>query len=313
MSSAVIEREFIYGNTFDKRPPSLRDMAAHGPVSVLTMIQIYAHILIGLMEELRSLESGIALSAPEETNRIQTIVRHIVEHCVKCNLRSALKQIRELNAKSTLGTITDMEFRAMVSELRKRISQDLEDQVFLSLTDPNIVDRFYTSLASEDFTAASVLVEKEPDEIFGSSACARFSEARDDMKEASRCFVASRYPASVFHLMRVVEAVVIKLARLVHLEDTTPSWGSVLQKVEKIVNQTAFKDLDESVRPRIIFIRSVLPHMQAIQRAWRNEIIHIGGKLIPQDARIGEQTADEIFRAVQVFMRQLAEDFPENI
>jgi hypothetical protein len=53
--------------------------------------------------------------------------------------------------------------------------------------------------------------------------------------------------------------------------------------------------------------------MQAIQRAWRNEIIHIGGKLIPQDARIGEQTADEIFRAVQVFMRQLAEDFPENI
>ena len=262
------------------------------------------------MDALTILESGFSPSTPEESSRVQTLITHVIEYCHKCNLRSAQKQIRDISAKSKLRTLRGDEARAMVSELRRRINQDLEDQVFLSLTEPGTVERFFNSIPSEDFTALNVLVEKEPEEIFGSNVYARFPEAWDDMKEASRCFVVARYPASVFHLMRVIEVVVLKLALLVSIKDPTPSWGAVLQKVEKIVNQTSYKDLDDNIQPHIDFIRSILPQMQAIQRAWRNEISHVGGKLIPQDARIGEPKADEIFRAVQVLMRHLAEEFP---
>ena len=90
----------------------------------------------------------------------------------------------------------------------------------------------------------------------------------------------------MFHLMRVVQVGVMELAVIAGLKDPSPSWGSVLQFIEKLVLLTKHEDVDIHVRPHRKLLENVLPQMQAIQRAWRNKFSHVGTKIIPTESGI---------------------------
>jgi hypothetical protein len=117
------------------------------------------------------------------------------------------------------------------------------------------------------------------------------------------------YTACVFHLMRIVECAVLRLAKLAEIKDPKPSWGAVLSKLDKYAFRTDYKDLPPAVQPHIGIIKKLLPAMHAIQHAWRNKVSHVEDKLIPADV-FNETTALEVMNAVQVFMRMLAEELP---
>lgn len=316
MSTAVLELEAVEISPLEegRRSPNLYETAPHRLVSLLNVIQIYAHVLVGLLDELNRWSNDAAwillpMDDPARA-RSQTLLRHILEACEKLNMASALKQIRSMSAA---GMMTSEQFSAMVIELRRRINEDLENVAFFCVTDPAVTIEFFKSVPSEEFTAMNVLEWKTVGELFGSEVTSRFTSALDDMEQAGKCFVLARYTACVFHLMRVVEIGVIKVAKLSGCQDPKPSWGSILTWVEKLVLRTKRQDLDSAVQPHIDLLGQLLPEMQAIQRAWRNKVSHVEDKLIPIDARIDGETANEVLVAVRVFMRRLAKTLPSSI
>jgi hypothetical protein len=112
--------------------------------------------------------------------------------------------------------------------------------------------------------------------------------------------------------MRVVEIGVLKIAGVAGIVDAKPSWGAILQKVEKLVLRTEYKSLPVEVQPNISFLREILPYLQAIQIAWRNKITHVEDKLIPSTAEASEEICWEVLTATRALMRKMASDLPKG-
>lgn len=288
----------------------------------LTMLQFYAHVFVGLMEDLRRFEQEVdswrfkqALKTPEGQSGarqiLQTILGSAAEGCKTLSLSSASKQIINIGEQLGQGVNTST-LASLLAELQKRIAEDFQDKIFYSVTDGVVVERFFrrSNPAIDDpELPVGALLLKRADELFDPSIVTGFPETGDDIEAAGRCFAFDENTACVFHLMRVVEHGLRRLARLVDIEDPKPSWGAILQKLEKYALRTEYKDLPPVVQRHREFIREVLPRMQGIQHAWRNKVDHVGDKLVPIQ-QIDPKTASEIMTATEAFMRMLAREFP---
>ena len=287
----------------------------HGLVTLWDMLQIYAHVILKLFDELRDLEIQVGMQLPQAPPAAEAkavsdrFLQHLGEMRAMCEvlqLSSAQKQVLHIidfiDNKITPGA----QVSPKLTELRRRIREDLEDHVYFCVPGREA----YRCFTRNEKGAYQF---KVPSELMDSSIVERFPSASDDIDGAYRCFILNCYPASMFHLMRVVEIGVLKLAKVADLRDPSPSWGAVLKHIEKIVLRTKYEDVDPSVQPHRKLLESVLPQMQAIQRAWRNKFAHIEDKIIPADSTITEPIANEILVAVEAFMRQLAIDLPSEV
>jgi hypothetical protein len=226
--------------------------------------------------------------------------------CESLRLSSASKQVLHIFTvvvdRVTPGHVIAQD----LVELRRRIREDLEDHVYFCVPERAAPRCF----RQDDYGFYQFKVASE---LMDAKIVERFPSASDDIEAAYRCFVFDCYPASMFHLMRVVEIGVLKLAKVADVKDPSPSWGAVLQKVEKLVLRTKYEDIPVEVQPHRKMLESVLPQMQAIQRAWRNKFAHVEDKIIPAESAMSEAVAAEIFVAVEAFMRQLALDLPPEV
>jgi hypothetical protein len=283
-----------------------------GAVTLLTVIQVYAHFFVKLLDELRTLEEEAhKLDAlPDDHPRIdyvEKVMRHTVGYCDALALSSARKQLRYMAQLWTRTTppVSVQEAIADIGQLRRRIHEDLEDHVFFCVPDPLVVRSCFKSEYSAELDM-NILVQKHAHELFEPKVVERFPSAIDDIEEASRCFVTARYTATVFHLMPIVKTGVLSVAKLAGIDDAKASWGAVLKKIEKYALWTEYKDLPADVQPHIALLKDLLPRMQAIQHAWRNKVSHVESKLIPTETGINKEIANEIMTATQAFMRKLA-------
>ena len=281
-------------------------------LSLWDMYQIHAHQLLKLFDDLRSFEMEILTPRSNITpERISDLSQKIgiqlaamVDICDRLELSSATKQLRYILEHARENTsIGGQDLGQMMGELRRRIREDLEEHVYMCIPRSGAADYFKLDALGE-------YKRKVASELMDATIVARFPAASDDIESAFQCLVCDCYPASVFHLMRIVELGVLEVARLSGLADPKPSWGAILKYVEKLVLRMKFEDLDPAIQPHRLLLEQLLPQMQAIQRAWRNKISHVEGKLIPVDGSITEPIARELFVAVEAFMRQLAADLP---
>jgi len=280
----------------------------------IDVLQIYAHIFIELLDGLGEWERWISTN-PKAFNelkesdgkRFTDIYFGLAENCRVLGLSSSLKQMQHMASKAATCTVED--FSVSLREFRRRILEDCQDKVFFSISDPGMVREFF-KISDEDGPVRGLLVPKHPDEIFDQSIVQRFPSVSDDINEAAKCYVCMRYAACTFHLMRIVEVGVRKVANVADIQDPRPSWGAVLQKVEKLVLRTAPKDVPTSVQPHMDFLRDMLPRLQAIQHAWRNKFSHVEDKIVPTDPELNEEIAREVMNATRSFMRKLATDLP---
>lgn len=284
-------------------------------VTLWDMYQIYAHNLMRLFDELRDLEIKLSTSlreAPDPadaeavSNQFFQRLASIQHACEGLQLSSSQKQVRHIIEKIAGKTTSGLSLSPMLEELRRRIREDLEDHVYFCIPE---------QIASKCFAkdAHGLYQFKVPSELMDSRVVEAFPPCSDDIEQAYRCFVFGCYTASMFHLMRVVEVAVLRIGQLVGLKDPSPSWGSVLSQVEKVVLKTKYEDMEEAVRPHRKLLRALLPQMQAIQRAWRNKFSHVEYRIIPADGELSESIAAEILTAVEGLMRQLSRDLPAEV
>lgn len=138
------------------------------------------------------------------------------------------------------------------------------------------------------------------DSQFPPSVLDRFPGAAFDASEAGRCLALERPTACVFHLMRVLEHGLRVVALLVGLEGDRPNWDPVIKKIDAELKRE-YKDRE--LKGQADFLSNVSSHMHAVKTAWRNRVMHVEKKHIPEEAR-------DIYAATCGLMRYLADNLP---
>lgn len=136
---------------------------------------------------------------------------------------------------------------------------------------------------------------------FGETVEYRIPTAISDIEEAGKCLALDRGTAAVFHLMRVMEASLKELAKLLDIP-YAPSWESYIKQInDKITAKHNSKS--PKWKKSEHFFRDVLGDLQSVKMAWRNPTMHIV-------RHYNMEEAEEIFIAARRFVIRVAEKLP---
>jgi hypothetical protein len=137
----------------------------------------------------------------------------------------------------------------------------------------------------------------------------RFPDALNDIEEAQKCFALSRYPASVFHSIQVIEAGLIELGTFIKVVDPKSGWTAVTNELKKIVLKKR-EELTDLEKQNFVFLEQTQGTTEALKNAWRNKVSHVHGKIILMTREFSPEIAEEILYASRSFMRGLATGLP---
>jgi len=135
-------------------------------------------------------------------------------------------------------------------------------------------------------------------DFFGEEVSARFSSATADIAEAGRCFALDRYPACIFHLMRVAE----RALRVMANELAVPlaslnkgrSWGGVIFDISEKLREMP----DEA--PKKARLREPMHFLTEVKDLWRDKGIHPVEDFSPQ-------RTERVYNAIRSFMQTCVE------
>jgi HEPN domain-containing protein len=199
--------------------------------------------------------------------------------CEKIKLKDSAKLLKRLTQKYSGETETWERLANDSSAAIERMLDELDGLVFVHV--PPEVSEFYIN-----------------DCLFGVAVAKKFPKVTGDIQEAGRCFASGRNTATVFHLMRVMEASVKFLGRRLKIDLVTrKNWGVILDQVDK-----AIKGLPVRVsrqRARRDRLAEASAHLRMVKDAWRNDVMH------PKES-YSEEEAERVFRNVKDFMVHVA-------
>lgn len=145
---------------------------------------------------------------------------------------------------------------------------------------------------------------EKADNAFGNEVANEFPEATEDIAAASRCLALDEWTASVFHLMRIAEIGLHRLAK--HLEipmaDTVnlEQWGVIIDQI-----QSRIGDLEQqlpksrSKSDKLQAYSDLATKLMLFKLAWRNHVSH-------SRATYDERQATRIWGCIEAFMEELA-------
>jgi len=198
--------------------------------------------------------------------------------CQKIQLEDSAKLLKRLtlkysSGKETWGALATDSWTAI-----ERITDEMEGLVFVHVP-PN-----FSGLYTRDF-------------LFGKNVADKFPKTIDDIQEAGRCFASGRNTATVFHLMRVMEASVQYLGKRLRINVATKNWQPILQEVDKAIKNLPVKVPRQKARRDRFAEASAYLHM--VKNAWRNNVMH------PKESYT-EEEAEQVFNHVKYFMVHVA-------
>jgi hypothetical protein len=138
-----------------------------------------------------------------------------------------------------------------------------------------------------------------------------FPSARSDAKAAGNCLAADLNTAAVFHLMRIVEIglrklaahlkVPVKKSQLEYLE-----WNTIIGKIEKsIADKKSALTRGKKKSELLEFYHGIMGEFNAFKDVWRNNVMHSRNFY-------NEAEAMAVYIRVQSFMQRLAAKISES-
>lgn len=132
--------------------------------------------------------------------------------------------------------------------------------------------------------------------LMGADVAARFPELADEIEGVADCLAVSLGTPAVFHLMRLMEGALRRLAKSLGVSDPAGgdrNWDRMLAAIRKGID--ARETWQRGERGPYDVAHSML---NGVRIAWRNECMHL-------DARYTEADATRILHAVHNFLSEL--------
>lgn len=170
-----------------------------------------------------------------------------------------------------------------ITQLRDLVHHDLERWSFLPMSP----------------ASAAYFEPKEP--LFGDDVLAQFPGVWQDIEEAGKCLALSRWTASVFHLMRVLEHGLPWMANRAGItEDLSyENWHNIIERIQSRIADIGTWSKGPVKQEALRAYSDTATEFAYFKDAWRNHVAH---KRLSFD----EAGAKRVFSHVKAFMQQLA-------
>jgi hypothetical protein len=128
-------------------------------------------------------------------------------------------------------------------------------------------------------------------------------EANYDISAAARCLALDEWTACVFHLMRVLEIGLHRLADDLGLAETSnisqENWKNVIDRIERKIREMEQLPRSQEKSDLLQFYSQAASNFRYFKDAWRNHVSH-------SRAIYDERSATSIWNHVSAFMQDLA-------
>ena len=150
-----------------------------------------------------------------------------------------------------------VEAACAIGEIRSRLRDELRQVKLFALND----------------TEAQLYAETVS--LFGPDVSSKFAASiLEDIDEAGKCLALGRSTATVFHLMRAMEAALQAFGNKLGIAlPDTKVWQVLLDQVNKAIKAVPPKD------PTTIAYAQIAANLYNVKLAWRNEVMHPKGNL----------------------------------
>jgi hypothetical protein len=193
-------------------------------------------------------------------------------------------EIDRLSVKLSSNTMRLDSLSNDIEHLLNRIFDELDSHFYFAVTVP------YAAIYEAAFP-------------FGEEVFNNFPSAIKDIQNAGKCLALGQATATVFHLMRVMEVGLRVLSRALRIPHA-PNWDSHIKGIQKKIEEKHNQKKPAWKKQEALF-RDICGDLTSIKMAWRNPTMHI-----EQEFSIEE--ANQIYSAVQTFMKRMATKFKEN-
>jgi hypothetical protein len=251
-------------------------------VSLWEMLHIYAdkfiaalHLISKLVQSVHEAAEPFSFSE-EELKRISHTLSHLKEILQQIELKVSIAAVERIEEKLAESRIMRPVLDSLLSDLVRRIPDELRGVNFLLV--PFRHQQYYSTPM-----------------LFGEDVFNKFSRTIVDIEEAGKCLALGRYTATVFHLMRVMEAALQEFGNKLGVPFVTiKQWQNILDEANK-----AIKAMDHRL-PLTKAYAELAAHLYNVKVAWRNKVMH------PKETYT-EEEAEDIIRNVRTFMVNLAQ------
>jgi hypothetical protein len=282
-------------------------------VTLMELLRIYAELFVQ-----KTYHLGLSidrLANPQETSIWQDAehraylcagLENLSEGCARSEL-----PMTKLKADHVIGCLK--QFDDPSNPLGKAIANTLPDRMvahYLHEIRDRLIDELSTKIFFQLPHSRKGLFEN-PRESW-EQIIDRFPESTIDIEESAKCFALSRYTASVFHSVQIIEHGLIQLGVFLNAKDPISGWTAVANELKRIVNKK-HTERTEFEKAHFQFIEQMHGTVEALKNAWRNKISHAQGRLALMSADFSPDIAEEIRSATRAFMRRLATDLPDGI
>lgn len=172
-------------------------------------------------------------------------------------------------------------FKSNLESLQQRIEDELGQRYLICISD-----------SSSDY----ILGKKQ---IVNTAVSNALPDISTDLGEAMLCLGFHRYTACVFHLMRAMEAAVVRVGDRLNVttidkNGSNVTWGVITANIKNAVDDMPKGDERDKWQ-------SIVGLLYAVKEAWRNKTMHPKGTYT-------EEEALEVYDAVKTFLRSLARE-----
>jgi hypothetical protein len=208
---------------------------------------------------------GRVLAANVRSNMATFVAGFAVQECKHLNLDISTQNAQSMKQRLELGhPYTASEMLAELTLLMQTIVQELAKRKLAYVAPP--YDIYF-----------------EQDKMFGDVVFEVFKEARQDLKDAGNCLAASLPTASVFHLMRVAEHGLRKLAKRLHVKLTHTGkampiefadWNDVITAIKNKVALARQVARGPKRQAKLEVYSNAADHCEYMKDIWRNNMSH---------------------------------------
>jgi hypothetical protein len=253
----------------------MRSIYASGLFSIVAAVAAFEHMNHGDNEKISSeTQKDLAAKFGSYTSELKGSHASLVKLVAKVGMEGA--------------TWTDLV--SICAEFRGRLLDETDEKAFFTLT----------PIEAEYFAKPRYGWEL---------AIERFPNIVDDVEEARKCFAFSRYPASVFHSVQIVETGLIELGKFLKVTDPLSGWTAVATALSKVIEKK-HRERTKFEKINFQFLEQTQGTVAGLKNAWRNKISHVHGKLVVMTKEFSPEVSEEILMATRAFMRRLAEGLP---
>jgi hypothetical protein len=135
--------------------------------------------------------------------------------------------------------------------------------------------------------------------LFGKAVQNKFPKLTADIVDAGWCLGIERSTAAVYHLMRIMEFGIKRIAKRLKIDKRSverKTWGQIFSVINKTIAALPYSTARE--KDRRDKYSEAMVHLNNVKDAWRNQTMHSG-------RRFTQEEAEAIFASVKTFINYL--------